>query len=59
MNRVEKCGGQVERGGHVVCEATYGVELSGTVFSLPDAKEFDEEVVGVAVEDHLGDEEDV
>lgn len=45
---VEEGVGEVERWGHVVCEARNSIELRGSFLGLPDAEELDEEVLGEA-----------
>jgi len=46
-------------GGQVVSQASDGVLVAGVGVVLPDAEELDEEVVGEAGVEHLGDHEDV
>ena len=59
VDGVEECSSEVQRWRHVVCQSADSMELATAVSSFPYSDEFDEEVVGVAVENHLRNEEDV
>jgi hypothetical protein len=59
VNGVEEGFFDVVGRGHIVCDSTGGVKLRRSFTGLPGADELDEEVVGEAGIEHLGNHEDV
>lgn len=59
VDRVEESLLEVERRRHVVSDTGSSVELGGSLTGLPDSEELDEDVLGEAGVQHLGDKEDV
>ena len=59
MNWIEKSRRQGKRGGEIICQSTDCMKLTGSISAFPDTDQSNEKIIGVAVEDHLRDEEDV